>query len=174
MLVIPVGILRETTRPLQEINLQQDESSDEDYDTPLYPSSSEFVENCEEYTFVIPYTPNRGKCQSKLPNRATSSHGISSVRARLIANQLIKFDKEPDFHDFMTRFHCLPYATDFKFEVNMHINEYYAMASERSLKARQQCRLGSKNSENLLSKSLSTLLTICEEAEAEIAMINVA
>lgn len=171
---MPIGILRETTRPLQEINLQQDESSDEDYDATFYPSSSESIANCEEYNFVIPFTPNRGKCQSILPKRIASSHGISSVRARLIANQLIKFDKEPDFHDFMTRFHCLPYATDFKFEVNMHINEYYSMASERSLKARQQSRLGLSESEQLLSKSLSTLLTICEEAEAEIAMINVA
>lgn len=54
------------------------------------------------------------------------------MRARLVANQLLQFEHEEDFQDFMIRFHCLPYATDFKFEVNSYINDYYALQAERA------------------------------------------
>lgn len=88
----------------------------------------------DNFSFVTPYTPHREE-DTKAPKKRTRPYDISPARARLLANQLIQFEQESDFQEFMVRFHCLPYATEFKFEVNAHINDHYALKAERAAAA---------------------------------------
>lgn len=108
---------------LDDMDSSSSSSSSTEDETDTSPESTDSY-----YEFVIPYTPTPRKARQSIVKKSSSaSNGlISPIRARLIANQLIKYEGEPDFQNFMMRFHCLPYATDLKFEVNMHINDYYA------------------------------------------------
>lgn len=156
---IPAGILTEASL------LYEEESSEEGTDTssPILGSDSE----SEDSIFVTPYTPTRKYSKILAPGPAPRCHHVSPVRAHLIANQLLKYDNEPDFQDFMVRFHCLPYATDFKFEVNAYINEYYALKSERSVQSALRNHVLANTTDPItrLSDQMSRLLTINEEEE---------
>lgn len=115
-----------------QINLDLDDStssySSSDSSTETLDSSPEF----DKFDFVQPLVPPpRLKCRNAQKKPEDNSHYLSPLRAKLTANQLLQYDQEVDFQTFMIRFHCLPYATEFKFEVNMHINDHYAVSEER-------------------------------------------
>jgi hypothetical protein len=130
----------------------------------------------ETFDFVQPFVPHpRLECRNSQQKPGKNAHYLSPLRAKLTANQLLQYELESDFHSFMTRFHCLPHATQFKFEVNIHINDHYAIVSERlreeelererlfaEIEQRKTHLFTTVNHEKSLIRSMS-LLTITEE-----------
>ena len=174
--------------PLQELCLRSEFEEIYEEDRSEISSPEDDGSECtssEYYEFVLPFSPNRQFYKPTYSRqKPASTSKPSPMRAHLIANQLLKYQHEPDFHEFMTRFHTLPYATEFKFEVNTHINEHFAAIAERSLieeikrqEAFLEAQIQVKNSNlvalktrsnDLLSDNVSRLLTISEEEGEDI------
>lgn len=56
-------------------------------------------------------------------NRPASRRPINTIHSRLVANVVVKYQHLPQFQVFMERYHCFPYVTEYKFPINMWINE---------------------------------------------------
>lgn len=57
-------------------------------------------------------------------NRPYDRRKINPLQSRLVAHTVVKYEHLPQFQDFMERYHCFPYVTEFKFPINMWINEF--------------------------------------------------
>ena len=115
-----------------------------------------------KFDFVQPFVPHpRLKCRKSQQKPVNNVHYLSPLRAKLAANQLLRYESESDFHSFMTRFHYLPFATQFKFEMNMHINDYYAVVSER-IREEELDRAHKKELEKIREEELKRVRMLAE------------
>lgn len=67
-------------------------------------------------------------------NRTFDRRPIDPLQSRLIANLVVKYEHLPQFQAFMERYHCFPYVTEFKFPINMWINEHLENRTARAKK----------------------------------------
>lgn len=65
-------------------------------------------------------------------NRPATRRSINPIQSRLIANLVVKYQHLSQFQAFMERYHCFPYVTEFKFPINMWINEHLEHKKQES------------------------------------------
>lgn len=70
--------------------------------------------------------------------RAADRRPINPILSRLTANLVVKYEHLAQFQAFMERYHCFPYVTEYKFPINMWINEHLEGRNSRQKRQQQQ------------------------------------